>query len=68
MNEAHRVRRGLIAIRFKHGADTLAGHICSDMVEEFENHKIAKATDNAFQLRKLGELMPAKVRELSKLI
>lgn len=61
------IRRGLIAIRFKHGADTLAGRICSDMVEQIENHKVAKATGCAFQISKLAVLMPAKVRELEKL-
>jgi hypothetical protein len=61
-------QRALIAIRVKHGPDTLAGRICSDVVEEFENHKIAKAMDGAFQLSMLAVLMPAKVRELAKLI
>lgn len=61
-------QRGLIAIRAKLGADTKAGHVCSTMVGQFENYQHAKSTSNAFQLSKLAVLMPAKVRELEKLI
>jgi hypothetical protein len=61
-------QRALIALRAKHGADTLAGHICSDIVEQFDSHQFAKATGGAFQLSMLAVLMPAKVGELAKLI
>lgn len=57
--------RNLIALRASVGADTLKGHVCSDLVEEIENWQIAKATGNALQLANLAKLMPPRMAIIS---
>lgn len=56
-------RRELIAMRVKLGADTPAGHRCSNLVEQLEHYRTAEGDQKAH----LAKNIAAQMAELAKL-
>ena len=50
-------RRQLIALRGKLGADTPAGHRCSNLVEQLENMRTAEGEQRAHLAKSIGRQM-----------
>lgn len=56
-------RRELIALRAKHGADTPAGHRCSNLVEQLQHYEKAEGDQRAH----LAKSIAAQMKELTDL-
>lgn len=59
------VRRDLIALREKHGADTAIGHRCSNLIEQLENLH-GTPSDQRKHLEKSINQSVAELAKLSK--
>ena len=55
--ELEDTRRRLIALRDKHGADTPAGHRCSNIIEQLQNMRDAEGDQRKNLVKSLGEQM-----------
>lgn len=66
MNLDHEdTRRKLIAMRAKFGADTPAGHRCSNLVEQIENMRTAASKEQRGHLAKSIQRQMTELTELA---
>lgn len=63
--ELEDTRRRLLALRDKHGADSPAGHRCSNIIEQLQNMRDAEGDQRRHLVKGIGEQM-AELADLAQ--